>query len=142
MASRDAEDTSIGAVLVEMGLLTPQDRESIDFLFDEHRDKPEFDLMVVAYLINKGHISSEDLELAEIHQKALRDDNLLVQTRTRVAMAKLAASRIRTKIRTNTALSEAILRDGSRIKEKSTTSENIAIGFLAASKAVKDEPNR
>jgi len=130
---RDVEDTSLLAVLLEMGLLKEQDADALQIVLDEHRDRPEYEQLLGAYLVNKGAITAEDLELAEIHQKGLQDDNLLVQTRARVAMAKRAAANIRHRIRQNTELSEAILQDTGRLREKSKTGERLSLGALFGS---------
>lgn len=137
-------ETRLLEVLLGLGLLSVQQKETAEYLFaDRHETIDHVDRLIGAYLVNKEVIRAEDLELAEICQRDLRDPSLLVQTRTHVKMAKYAAEQIRCKIRENSRLSDAILRSGESLKKKSSSSDYVAVGFMAGRKSRDDDkPNR
>lgn len=133
-------ETRLLEILLGLGLLTTQQRDTADEVFMERCASPEqADRLIGAYLVNKEVITAEQLELAEICQKGLRDPSLLVQTRTHVQMAKYAAEQIRHKIRENSRLADAILRTGEVVKRKSSSSDYVAVGFVAGRRARDDD---
>ena len=136
-------DSRLLEVLLGLGLLTVQQKKTVEYLFaDRGESTDQLDRHLGAYLVNKEVICAENLELAEICQRGLRDSSLLVQTRTHVRMAKFAAEQIRHKIRENSRLSDAILKTGETIKRKSSGSGYAAVGFMTGRKLNDDESNR
>lgn len=123
------DDISLLGVLCEMGVISADDRPSIEYVIEEHAPERR-DLFATAYLINHGYVSERQLVVAEAIIRQLKDPDPVEKTKARVSMVKAAAREIRHQIRGNTELSKAILKDGRALKKKSTSSEYLAVGFL------------
>lgn len=125
-------DTSLVAILTEMGLLSADDRSYLDYTVEPQEGESTLarEARVAAYLLNNERLTEQQLKLAEQFQEKLRSPNLMEQTKAMSAITKMRSTVLREQIHKNSRLAEALLKSTSETQKKSTTSENVSVAFL------------
>jgi len=133
----DDLDTSLVTILTQMGLLPAEDRDLIEYTVasQEGESLLAHDARVAAYLLNNDCLTEQHLKLAEQFQQKLRSPNLMEQTKAMAAITKMRSTVLCKQLQNNTRLADALIKSTTETSKKSTTSENVAVGFLVAAKA-------
>ena len=117
----EKDKSSMLDILHDMSILSDRDVALLDQTFPAKDMPDQREQFIASILLDTEAVDHQELRQANLFLEGLSSDSLLVQTRTRISIAKFAVSRIAKKIEKNIALSDKILRSIEQVKKKSSS---------------------